>query len=295
MRQQQRAKGKLRILRRSNGRFAVKDDHPSTNMEITKQYDTQGYVVIKKLFCQDEIGNITAMVVDRIYQQWLAENREALSQQQLVNMHSLTSPKYFLNHSAARIKFFEFLVSRKLTDLLEHLFGDGLYFHNTQLFFNPIDQSQLPYWHRDLQYSPIEDEIQAQAQPNLLSLHVRIPLVIEKGIELIPGTHKRWDTELERNVRLELNNHTNSEELPGAVLIGLEPGDILIFNAQMIHRGNYQLNPARKALDLCLGKEHPLTAKFLTQDILPSEREIRYIRNKQWYKRAREIVTGESQ
>ncbi len=63
MRQRRRLKGKLRILRRSNGSFAVKDDHPSTSMEITKQYDTQGYVVIKKLFCQDESGNITAIVV----------------------------------------------------------------------------------------------------------------------------------------------------------------------------------------------------------------------------------------
>ena len=72
----------------------------------------------------------------------------------------------------------------------------------------------------------------------------------------------------------------------------LEPGDILIFNAQMIHRGNYELNPVRQALDICLGKEHPLISGFLERDILPNEREIGCIRNNQWYKLARSLATS---
>ncbi|WP_019507066.1 phytanoyl-CoA dioxygenase family protein [Pleurocapsa sp. PCC 7319] len=258
-------------------------------MEISKQYAERGYAVIKKLLNQDEIEKIT-IIVDLIYDRWLNENGDALIEHQLINMHSLTHPRYFKNNKSERIKFFELIAPEQLTDLIEKMFGKGINFHNTQLFFNPYTNTKTPYWHRDLQYSLIEDSIQAQEQNNILSLHIRIPLIAEKGIELVPGTHKRWDSELERNVRLELNGHINSEKLPGGILIELEPRDILIFNAQMIHRGNYGLNKVRKALDLCIGKQHHLLSGFLDRDILPNDDEIRCISNNQWYVLAKDIA-----
>ena len=134
-----------------------------------------------------------------------------------------------------------------------------------------------------MQYSPLSDDIQKAEQNNMVSLHIRIPLVKEKGVEIIPGTHKRWDTELERNVRFELNGHNNNEQLPNAKLIELDVGDILIFSSQMIHRGNYQLNDSRKALDLCVGKYHHLTFGFLDKQVLPTKEEMELIKNNQWY------------
>jgi ectoine hydroxylase-related dioxygenase (phytanoyl-CoA dioxygenase family) len=261
-------------------------------MDISKQYNDQGYVVIKQLFNQALIENITN-IVDRIYAQWFAKNSDEYIKNQLVNMHSLTNPGYFEHHQRERIRLFELLAPKELTDLIESIFGSGIYFHNSQLFFNPCPHSQptkLPYWHRDLQYSSIAEAIQAREQANLLTLHIRIPLIAEKGVELIPQTHQRWDSELERNVRFELNGHANHEKLPGTVLIALEPGDILIFNAQMIHRGNYALNPDRKALDLCVGKEHALVSGSLDRQNLPNEQEIEQISNNQWYRLARDIA-----
>ena len=260
-------------------------------MKISQEFADQGYVIIKKLFTQAEMEQITN-IVNPIYQQWLQENSFSLIEYQLVNMDSLTHLKYFPNHSKKRIQFFELISPKKLTDLLESIFGQGIYFHNTQLFFNPYQNRRLPYWHRDLQYNPIEETVQVKELKNILMLHIRIPLVAEKGIELIPGTHQRWDSELERNVRLELKGHTHSENLPNTVLIELEPGDILIFSGQMIHRGNYELNTIRKALDICVGKKHPLTSGFLDRDILPNALEIECIKNNQWYKLAREIAAN---
>ena len=165
-------------------------------------------------------------------------------------------------------------------------------FHNTQLFFNPANVECIPYWHRDMQYSPIEDSVQCAEQKEMLSLHIRIPFIAEKGVEIVTGTHKRWDTELERDVRFELNGHRNSESLPGSELIDLARGDILIFSAQMIHRGNYELNPARKAFDICVGKYHPLASGFLDPRVLPKDEEIDNIANNQWYRLAREIAAS---
>lgn len=260
-------------------------------MEIGNQFDTQGYIVIKKLFSQSEIKEITS-IVDYIYQQWLPKNYEALIEERLINMHSLTDSIYFRDNDSKRIKFFELIAPKKLTKLIENIFGNEIYFHNTQLFFNPYSKEKLPYWHRDLQYSPIEDEIQEKEQSNILTLHIRIPLVAEKGIELIPGTHKRWDSQLEKKVRFALDGHKNSEELPGAILIELEPRDVLIFNAQMIHKGNYKLNKVRKALDICVGKKHSFTSDFLDINVLPTNEEIKYISNNHWYKLARNIAAS---
>ncbi|MEO0395990.1 MAG: phytanoyl-CoA dioxygenase family protein [Cyanobacteria bacterium P01_A01_bin.137] len=260
-------------------------------MDSGQQFEGQGYVVLNKFFEKNEIDQITH-IVDRIYGQWREENHHALVGQQLINMHSLTHPKYFEGYSHERLQFFNLIASTKLTDALERMFDKAIYFHNTQLFFNPYQNGKQPYWHRDLQYSPIDDAVQAAEQHNMLSLHVRIPLVAEKGVELIPDTHTRWDTELERNVRFELKGHANHETLPGSVLIEIEPGDVLIFSAQMIHRGNYALNPVRKALDLCLGSPHPLVLGFLDKTGLPNDSELEHIDNNQWYALAKHIGTG---
>ncbi|WP_231886706.1 phytanoyl-CoA dioxygenase family protein [Methylomonas methanica] len=258
-------------------------------MESAETYRQQGYLVVKSLFSPSEIDALSK-IVDRIHGQWLNENHSSYIEQRLVNMHSLTHPRYFEQHPAERLHFFQLLSAKHLTTLIGNLFGEEIYFHNTQLFFNPHQNSRQPYWHRDMQYSPIDDaDLQAE-QPNMLALHIRIPLLPETGIELIPGTHQRWDTELERNVRLELNGHTNSESLPNSVLIGLEPGDILIFDAQMLHRGNYQPNPRRKALDLCVGRPHRYTTQYLDTDNLPTSAELDAIENKQWYKLARRML-----
>lgn len=231
-----------------------------------------------------------ARIVHRIKGQWCAENRSGYLQQGLVNMHSLTHPRYFENHAHERLDLFRAMTPPRLVALLDRLFGDGVYFHNSQLFFNPHDVSRPACWHRDLQYSAVDPAAQQAELLNLLALHVRIPLVPETGIELIPGTHGRWDTPLERDVRMQQNGRSGSEDLPGALQVSLEAGDVLIFSAQMIHRGNYRLNPCRLALDLCVGKQHPFTAAWLDADNLPTEQELERIDNRHWYEAAWSVI-----
>ena len=251
-------------------------------MSARKEYDDIGYIVLRNFLSDIEISSISKHV-NSVFNSWMCSNKSEIFDHQLVNMHSLTKKEYFENTPEERVNFFNSISPIKLINLLEGMFGSEIYFHNTQLFFNPLNSKRLPYWHRDMQYSPLPDDIQKAEQNNMVSLHIRIPLVKEKGVEIVPGTHKRWDTELERDVRLELNGHNNNEQLPNARLIELDVGDILIFSSQMIHRGNYQLNDSRKALDLCVGKYHHLTFGFLDKKVLPTDEEIELINNNQWY------------
>lgn len=248
----------------------------------------EGYRVLQGLLSSRQIDDLISMV-DPIFDQWMNENREDYIKHGLINMHSLTHAKYFAN-SEDRIRFFEMITPPELTDEIQGPLWSEIYFHNSQLFFNPHDKSQRPYWHRDIQYTSANEVVQQRDFKDMTNLHIRIPLVPERGVELIPGTDRRWDHEHERNVRLELDGHKNHEDLVGAVLIELIPGDVLIFSANMIHRGHYAANESRKALDICVGKSHWLTAKFLDPCNLPTDTELTRIKNNTWYKNALKLA-----
>ncbi len=258
-------------------------------MQLQCDYQRDGYLVLRNFFSTREVLRLVELV-DRIHAIWLEKNQAMFTEQGLINMHSLTSPEYFQDAKEERLDFFKAIAPVKLVEMLDELFETEIYFHNTQLFFNPHNPAQLPYWHRDLQFSPIPDEDQKAQQSELLSLHVRIPLVKEVGMEFVPGTHNRWDTPLEHSVRLELDGHKNSENLPGSVLVDLSPGDVMVFNAQMIHRGNYTQNESRKALDLCVGAAHPFTRESLDPAVLPDAEEMACLANNTWYERAWQVA-----
>lgn len=259
-------------------------------MTTKDQYEALGYTILTGLFNRTDISFIDKHV-DPVYRKWAQDNSTEIYRNMLVNMHSLTLPEHFQDDPDQRVELFKAIAPSTLTEAIEHIFGPGIHFHNTQLFFNPTNTERLPYWHRDMQYSSIKDDVQRDELAKMLALHIRIPLVKERGVELVPGTHRRWDTELERNVRFELNGSKNSDPLPNSELIDLAPGDVLIFHAQMIHRGNYELNPTRKALDLCVGKYHPLAAGFLDERVLPTKAELSTIENSQWYDLALDIAS----
>lgn len=252
-------------------------------------FAADGYAVLRGLLPPDALAPLTAAAGD-VYRRWLERNRDACASRGLVNMHSLTLREHFAHAPAQRLRFFNLLTPPALTRTLDAMFGPGLYFHNTQLFFNPADSAQPPYWHRDLQFGPVPDREQAAALGAMLSLHVRIPLVSERGVALIPGTHRRWDTPLEAQVRFARGGHAAHDTLPGETLIDLAPGDVLVFHAQMIHRGHYADNPRRMALDLCIGKPHPLAVRWFDPAVLPDAQEMEQIENPGWYLQAQALV-----
>ena len=257
---------------------------PSRYMD---QYNNTGHIVIPNVFTKEQIAELKNRV-HGIHQQWLSGFKQKYQENLLVNMHSLTLPEYF-NTNEGRIDFFNAFTTSNIVSQLRNIFQEDLYFHNSQLFFNPYRKKGQPYWHRDMQYSPISEEEQQAEHHNMLSLHVRIPLVKETGVELIPDSHLRWDTELEHQVRFEREGHQNHETLPGSKLILLEVGDVLIFNSQMIHRGHYEINPERFALDLCIGKPHPFALKFCNPEVLPTSEDMVQLQNPEWFRNAQNM------
>jgi ectoine hydroxylase-related dioxygenase (phytanoyl-CoA dioxygenase family) len=99
-------------------------------------------------------------------------------------------------------------------------------------------------------------------------LHLRVPIFDEPGMELIPGTHKRWDNEEEYNVRQEENGKVSSDDISDGKQIPLEAGDLLVFSADMIHRGRYGLD--RLALDILIFDSAADYVDYVDDDCLPT-------------------------
>lgn len=235
-------------------------------------FEKDGYFVLKGFFDPAELEDLTSASL-QFHEKWKQSNAEFYGSK-AVNSAYITGTKHLAE--AKRQQLFSIIGSQKVMDEVCSVMPQGCAFMNTQLFFNPVNSDQKNYWHRDPQYHLSVEEQQA-ALHGAEVLHFRIPLADEPGIELIPGTHKRWDSEEELEVRLEQNGRINSENLSSGITVPLEAGDLLVFSANMIHRGLYGKN--RFAFDILFCDPDPELAKFVDDDCLPGKEILDAIEN----------------
>ncbi len=239
---------------------------------ISALYHEQGYVVLRKVFDAEELSAITK-VLDIFHQQWLVKNEEFFKRK-AINSAYITDRNLLDTH--ARTLLFQLIGSERIAKLLRAVFPGAVAFMNTQLFFNPHNPEQKNYWHRDIQYSgmPIAEQIKALAASNVI--HVRLPLMPEPGLELIPQSHSRWDTDLEFSVRMAQEGRAVHDALPGAERIALGAGDLLLFSANMLHRGLY--GGQRMAFDMLFCDPLPSLVQYVNPDCLPSAEQMQAVR-----------------
>lgn len=231
---------------------------------MQQSYKEKGYLLIRNFLTDKEVSDLHA-VLSEFHQAWKNKNAQ-FYQKQAVNSAYLTSTEFLDKEQRQRL--FDFIGSTKLMNIVNQLIPQQPCFINTQLFFNPVNKEQNNYWHRDPQYHL--SLVQQQAALAALDIfHFRLPLVNEPGIELIPGTHKRWDSAEELKVRLEQDGHKNNQPLSQGKVIKLFAGDLLVFSANMIHRGLYGMN--RLAFDILFCSPEPSVIEFVNDDCLPAK------------------------
>ena len=239
---------------------------------MNKAYHESGYLLVRGFLNGSEILTLHTVVAE-FHRLWQKDNATYYAQN-AVNSAYLTNQGY-LNDRQRQV-LFDFIGSEKVMSIVNELIPKQPCFLNTQLFFNPVNLKQHNYWHRDPQY-----HLSIEQQKATLSatdvIHFRLPLQDEPGIELIPGTHKRWDSTEELNVRLEQNGDKNDQALSQGKVIKLSAGDLLIFSANMIHRGLYGLD--RLAFDILFCQPDPSVIQFVSNDSLPSAEALTSLEN----------------
>lgn len=233
-----------------------------SNNQLKNNYDDVGYFVIRNYFDESEISSLRE-VISKFHQMWTKDNLE-FYKEEAFNSSLITGSEYL--EPDDRVKLFNFISSKKMMDIIESVIPINPAFMNTQLFFNPINPQLKNFWHRDCQYDH-DIDIQKQVIHDTQVVHLRVPLFDELGIELVPGTHKRWDNEEEYNVRQEEKGRESSDSLSTGKAIKLAAGDLLVFSADMIHRGLYGLD--RLALDILVFDSAADFVDYVDDDCLP--------------------------
>lgn len=240
--------------------------------QLKNQYNDKGYLVIRHYFSDIEISQLRKTILT-FHAAWKKDN-EKFYQEEAFNSSLITGSQYLAFED--RVKLFNFISSPKVMNIIESLIPVNPAFMNTQLFFNPVNSSQKDFWHRDCQYDH-DIEGQKKAISNTQVVHLRVPLFDELGMELVPGTHKRWDNNEEFNVRQEEKGKVSSDELSLGKKIELAAGDLLVFSADMIHRGLYGLD--RLALDILVFDPESDFADYVDDDCLPDASMMKDINN----------------
>ena len=235
-------------------------------------YQEKGYVLIRNFLSDNEVVELRT-ILKEFHNLWQQENASFYAEK-AVNSAYLTSGEFLNTEQQNRL--FGLIACNKVMNLVTELIPEQPCFLNTQLFFNPVQDKQNNYWHRDPQYH-LSIEQQQVALALFDVIHFRLPVMDEPGIELIPGTHKRWDTTEELDVRLEQNGQKNNQALSQGETIKLFAGDLLIFSANMIHRGLYGLD--RLAFDILFCSSEPSIIEFVNENCLPAESTLKTIDN----------------
>lgn len=233
------------------------------SLQLKNKYEQHGYFVMRGYFSLAEIEALREVVLT-FHEGWKKDN-QAFYQQEAFNSSLITGSQYLPTQK--RIALFNFISSKKVMNIVNAVIPTNPAFMNTQLFFNPVNPLQKDFWHRDCQYDH-DVEIQKKVIHETQVLHLRVPLFDELGMEVVPGTHKRWDNQEEFEIRQEINGKESCDDLSTGEKIPLEAGDLLVFSADMIHRGLYGLD--RLALDILIFDAMADFADYVDDDCLPS-------------------------
>ncbi|MGI9652848.1 phytanoyl-CoA dioxygenase family protein [Chryseobacterium sp. RLHN22] len=236
---------------------------------ISQYYNDFGYIHSENFFSDKELQQIE-VILKKFHENWLKANEKDY-QSGLINSHSLTSSK-FISHEE-RLEIFKFIAQDKISKIIQTIIPGKAIFLNTQLFFDPFNKNQNNYWHRDIQYTGMSIDEQKEKIKTQNVLHFRIPLQSELGIELIPTTHKNWDLKEEEETRLSMNGRKPSDNLQRGKIISLDRGDLLIFSANMIHRGLYGNN--RFTFDIIFCDDTPEFRTFIDFKNHPTQKELK--------------------
>jgi hypothetical protein len=213
-------------------------------------WELDGFFVVPRVFAADRVAALVE-ACDHV----LAQVREVSKQTGHSTTHitGLFAPEYFAERPEFLARLSAYASSREVVGLLQDLDlqNEGpLNLRAAHYFHEPSARDYDGEWHRD------GDEVQLPGPAGSralrsTSLRFRVALARDDHLEIVPGSHRRVDTPEEE--RLRRGHLRNAANVPGAIRIELEPGDVCVFDTWSIHRGRYRQCAIRRTLDLVFG------------------------------------------
>ncbi|XYH95901.1 phytanoyl-CoA dioxygenase family protein [Sorangium sp. So ce1128] len=118
-------------------------------------------------------------------------------------------------------------------------------------------------WHRDSQFGQPDPEIERTIVATTTSVHFRAALEDDDRLEIVPGSHARWDTPDELRIRRGADRTT--PDMPNAARVVLRAGDACVFHAWSVHRATYLRAPLRRTIDALYAFARPTVRRWVSQ------------------------------
>ncbi len=214
-------------------------------------WDATGRLVLPGFSTPDECARLRR-ACDHALAQLTADPRQADS----ANIAFLTQRKYFEEDLEPLIDMLEWIAAPRIRALLEPLGPAPLRFFNTQYFHEQATRNWDGPWHRDTQFEAWNDpDLERRRMEGADAVHLRVAFEHDDRLQVVPGSHVRWDSAEELAIRRGEN--PTQHDMPGRERIALQPGDACVFHAWMVHRGTYRTTPPRRTFDVIYGYGPP--------------------------------------
>jgi hypothetical protein len=217
-----------------------------------RQWREQGYLVVRGVFTADRVARLRP-VLEHVRERFLVRDPVTGAPGAAdISLSQPHHPGYFADRPAWRDEVLDAGSTAEVRDLARRVFAEEPLFRALGFWFNPPTGRRDGSWHRDSQFLQPDEaselaSIRAQAGGPGDALQFQIALVANDDLELVPGSHLRWDTAEEYAIRrADGGIHSLSNAMPGALRIALAAGDGVIFNPMGLHRGRYHADKPRR-------------------------------------------------
>jgi ectoine hydroxylase-related dioxygenase (phytanoyl-CoA dioxygenase family) len=228
-------------------------------MLVEGDWETDGFVIARGAY---DAATVSALkvVTERCLAQW-STTQDPASVRGSTSFAHLNHPRYHEPRSVGFAALMEAIADPAVLQLVEELLQSPAVFRSTQFFFNPTpehggDLGQEGNWHRDCKFL-IPDETEerdflakhiSEGHTHRRGIAMQMALVSTDDLELVAGSHARYDTVEEYAVRLADGGTHSTDHILGATKIVLQPGDAVLFNSYGFHRGRYRTNVPRRTV-----------------------------------------------
>ena len=198
-------------------------------VEYKKQFEDQGFVILKKVFSEEKLQEIrdlqeriVAYAEKNLEDPFLPWSLEHRSDQGVLYDLYQRHPE-----------FQEMASNKQILDCLENILGENIYLYDNSLVYKPKGRKNGVPWHQDFISRPDE--------PLKIIVWIAIDDVTKENgtVQVIPGSHKQgflpW-------YRVEGETHHDrvmpeyvEKDKDKIIHVELEAGDVLLFNMLVLH------------------------------------------------------------
>lgn len=151
------------------------------------------------------------------------------------------------DHTLFTASYFNDTVRSVVKELLEDDNNENLVMELYNMLIRPDNDFSLR-WHRDdvPPTATAEEEVERLSEP---AWHAQwnLPLYPDRSLIVVPGSHNRARTDAERNA------DPYADELPDMKVVDMQPGDVIFYDNNILHRGVYDSSVERMTLHGSMG------------------------------------------